>query len=196
MVPPMPTRLSLLTVLLLLSALLLAAGAAHASAAAPAADALALEEPFEGEGEEEDEEGEGEEACDEAWVEFELGEISEVEAQEICREVADERRKRNARGSSAPEECVLRSAHASAVVDDKTDKLKLTLGYTTYEPVGAKIEIGNFATLHRQLGRSGVLRLVKSLPGNRPPNRLVVRIQLPSVKRAECPSRRLVLFPR
>jgi hypothetical protein len=192
----MPTRLSLLIVLLLLSALLLAAGAAHASAAAPATDALALEEPFEGESEEEDEEGEDEEACDEAWVEFDLGEISEAEAEEICREVADERRKRNARGSSAPEECVLRSAHANAAVSDKSNKLKLTLGYTAYEPVNATISVGHIATLHRHLGRSGVLRLVKSLPENQHLKRLVVRIQLPSVRRGGCPSRRLVLFPR
>ena len=54
----------------------------------------------------------------------------------------------------------LRSArgHASA----GRNKLKLTIGYTTNEPVTAKIQIHGLGTFKRHLGKSGVLRLTRS----------------------------------
>ena len=182
----MPNRLSLLSFLLLLSCLLLAAPGAHGAASAPVASPSAIEEGFEDfEAELEEEEEEVEVSCEEAEVEFELGEIDATEAEEICREAAESRKKKDAgRGSSAPEECILRSAHAHAAVNEKSGKLKLTLGYTAYEPVGARIEVrkgsSRIATLHRRLGRSGVLRIVKNLGDAKAPKRLVVRLAVPA----------------
>lgn len=191
----MSRRLPLLAVLLL-ATLLLAAGAAHGSPiASAAAEGYAFEEPLEEELSEEIEEVETE--CDRAHEEADEGERGRAEAEEICEEAAEESSESTDNPSGqAPEECILRSAHANAVVNDKSNKLKLTLGYTTYEPVAAKIKVGNIAKLQRQLGRSGVLRFVKPLRIHQHLSRLVVRIDLPSVKRAGCPSRRLVLFPR
>jgi hypothetical protein len=46
-------------------------------------------------------------------------------------------------------------------------RLKLTLGYTTYEPAETKIELDHSSdrlmSLRRHLGRSGVIRLVRTL---------------------------------
>jgi hypothetical protein len=185
---PMPSKLPVLLALLLLAGLLFAAGAGHA-ATGPLTIPLALEEEPEYE-----EEGEYEESeCEIAEVEFELGELEQAEMDEICAEEAS--KSKRGKGSTAPEECILRSAHGHAAINDKSNKLKLTIGYTAYEPVGAKVKVGNLATVKRQLGRSGVLRFVKAL-GEKEPKRLVINIKLPSVKRAGCPSRRLVLFPK
>ena len=96
----------------------------------------------------------------------------------------------------APEECILRSAHGQAVASDKGDKLKLTIGYTTYEPAAASLTIGHLGTVHRHLGRSGVLRLVEDLHGHDSPKHLSVQIDIPSAKSARCPFRRLALSPR
>jgi hypothetical protein len=46
--------------------------------------------------------------------------------------------------------------------------MRLTLGYTTYTPAAATVEYGakkdpHLGAVHRQLGRSGVLRLSKHL---------------------------------
>jgi hypothetical protein len=186
---PMANRLPLLSFLLLLSCLLLAAPGAHGAALESASSTPALEGDFEGLEAELEEESEGEEVeagCEEAEVEFELGEISEAESEEICREAAESREKKGGRRGSAgtPEECILRSTHAHAAVNEKRDTLKLTLGYTAYEPVGARIEVrkgsSRIATLHRQLGRSGVLRIVKSLGDGKAPKRLVVRLAVPA----------------
>lgn len=194
----MPNKLHLLAVPLILALLLFAVSAAHAAPLGPSATPLAFEEEFAAE--EEGEESEGSEfeegACEEAEEEFDEGELSAGEVKEICEEEAAERRKKAAGpGAPAPEECILRSAHANASLVAHDEKLKLTIGYTTYEPVTAKLEIGDLATIHRHLGRSGVLRQVESLHGDNPPKQISVRIELPG-KSAGCPFRRLVLVPR
>lgn len=190
-------RLPILVVLLALSGLLLA-GAAHAAQPAPGTTPLAFEE--EGAGEEEGEEGEEgfeEGACEEAEEELDEGELSAGEVKEICEEEAAERRKKAASpGTVASEECVLRSAHGQAVTPGKGDKLKLTIGYTTYKPAAALLKIGRLGTVHRHLGHSGVLRLVEGLHGHDSPKHLSVQIDIPSARSAGCPFRRLVLYPR
>lgn len=143
----------------------------------PAVLALEDEEP-EAEAAADEVEEEGFEACEEPEEGFE--ECEEVEAQ-----AARSRR----------EECLLRSARAHASLDGRGTKLKLTIGYTAYEPTKAKIKVGQIATLQRHLGRSGVVRITKKL-GARSGKRLVVIIELPSARNAGCPFRRLVLFPR
>jgi hypothetical protein len=196
---PMPNKLQLLAVPLVLALMLFAVSAAHAAPLGPSATPLAFEEEFAGEEEgEENEAGEFDEgACEEAEKEFDEGELSTGEVKEICEEEAAERRKRAAGpGAPAPEECILRSVHAQASLISHDEKLKLTIGYTAYEPIAARLEIGHIATIHRHLGRSGVLRQVESLHGDNPPKQLAVQIDIPSAKKAGCPSRRLVLFPR
>jgi hypothetical protein len=84
----MPARLPLLTVLLL-SALLLAAGAAHGAPALPRLQVFAAEEePFEDEVEAEEEETE----CDSAYEEADEGVLTEEEAEQICEEEDTEAR--------------------------------------------------------------------------------------------------------
>ncbi len=185
-------RLPILVVLLALSGLLLT-GAAHAAPLVPGTTPLAFEEELsaeEDEGEDESEEG----ACEEAEEEFDEGELSAAEVKEVCDEEAAERRKKAA--ARASEECVLRSAHGAATTSGQGDKLKLTIGYTTYEPAAASLKIGRLGTVHRHLGRSGVLRLVEDLHGHDGPKQLSVQIDIPSAKSAGCPFRRLVLSPR
>jgi hypothetical protein len=195
----MPSKLQLLAVPLVLAILLFAVSAAHAAPVGPSATPLAFEEEFAAD-EEENEEGEAEfeeGACEEAEEEFDEGELSGAEVKEICDEEAAERRKKAVGpGSPAPEACILRSAHGTAVTSGKGDKLKLTIGYTTYEPAAASLKIGHFDTVHRHLGRSGVLRLVEDLHGHDGPKHLSVQIDIPSAKSAGCPFRRLVLSPR
>jgi len=86
-------------------------------------------------------------------------------------------------GSVAPQECLLRSAHTHAAVNAAGDKLKLTIGYTAYEPVGAKVEVrkgsDRIATKSLRLSRSGVLRIVKNLGEGKAPKQLVVRLAVP-----------------
>lgn len=190
-------RLPILVILLVLSSLLLA-GAAHATQLDPGATPLTFEEELAAEEEGEEDEGEFEEgACEEAEEEFDEGELSAGEVKEICEEEAAERRKKAANpGTVAPEECILRSAHGQAVTSGKNDKLKLTIGYTTYEPAAASLKIGHLDTVHRHLGRSGVLRLVEDLHGHDSPKQVSVQIDIASTKSAGCPFRRLVLSPR
>lgn len=136
--------------------------------------------------------GEEEEEAEAAAEEIEE-ECEEVEEGfEECEEVESEA----ARAASAREECVLRTARAHASVDRSGRKLKLTIGYTTYEPAKARIKVGNLATLQRHLGRSGVLRVTKKLSAKQSGKRIVIRIDLPSARSAGCPFRRLVLSPR
>ena len=195
----MPSKLQLLAVPLALATLLFAVSAAHAAPVAPIVTPLAFEEEFSAD-EEEGEEGEAEfeeGTCEEAEEEFEEGELSGAEAKEICDEEAEERRKKAANpGTVAPEECILRSAHGQAITSGNDDKLKLTIGYTTYEPAGASLKIGQLGTVRRHLGRSGVLRLVEDLHGHDGPKHLSVQIDIPSAKSAGCPFRRLLLSPR
>lgn len=181
----MPSRLPLLFLLLLLSGLLLAAAGAQGASAGTLASTSALEENFESLEDELEEEGEeeGEYTCEEAEAEFELGEIDEAEAGEICREAAESRgKKKSGSRSGAPQECILRSAHTHAAVNG--DKLKLTIGYSAYEPAGAKVEVrkgsSRIATMRRQLGRSGVLRIVTNLGNDETPKRVVVRLAVPT----------------
>jgi hypothetical protein len=209
---------------LLAFALLLGAVAAQAAPAASSPAPVALEEEIELEGEEageagryrefeaeglaefeaeEEEEAEieleedatAEEECEEATEEFEEGEVDREELEEGCQR----QHKRSAHGEP-PEKCVLRSAHGHAAVDARNNALKLTIGYTTYEPTNATIDIGqgasHVASLHRQLGDSGVIHTVEHLRQSQTARRLVVEIRIPSAESAGCPSRRLVLFPR
>lgn len=185
---------------LILAALLLGVRSAQATpqVAGPAplsVEELGFEEELEGE---EDEFGEAE--CEIAQEEAAEGELSKAEADEICSQSSGSKTQKAGPSSAAPEECILRSAHGHAAVEGQGAKLKLTIGYTAYEPVGATIEIGkgssHIATLHQHLGRSGVVRTVKSLRDDDAPKRLVVGIELPSSEGVGCPFRRLVLFPR
>lgn len=192
----MPNKLQLLAVPLILAFMLFAASVAHAVPLAPNIAPLAFEEEFAAE--EEGEEVEVEEgACEDAEEELDEGELSAGEVKETCEEEAAERRKAAANPRTvAPQECILRSAHGQAVTSGNGDKLKLTIGYTTYAPAAASIEIGHLGTVHRHLGRSGVLRLVEDLHGHGGPKHLSVQIEIPSAKSAGCPFRRLELSPR
>jgi hypothetical protein len=191
----MPNRLPVLFALLLLSGLLLAAAGAQGATAGPVASASVFEEEFEdleGELEEESEEEATEGECETAREEAAEGELGLAEADEICAEVTEAgkrnksagKKKNAASGSVAPEECLLRSAHAHAAVNATGDKLKLTIGYTTYEPLSAKVEVrkgsSRIATKSLRLGRSGVLRIVKNLGKAETPKRIVVRLAVPS----------------
>jgi hypothetical protein len=185
----MPNRLPVLFVLLLLSGLLLAAAGAQGASAGPAASSSALEEEFES-FEDELEEGEtGEEAaeteCEIAREEADEGELGPAEVDEICAEAAEAgKRKKTGSGSVAPQECLLRSAHAHAAVNAAGDKLKLTIGYTAYEPVAAKVEVrkgsSRLTAKSLRLGRSGVLRIVENLGKAEAPKRVVVRLAVPN----------------
>ncbi len=206
---------------LLVFALLLGAVAAQAAPAASSPGPVALEEEIELDGEEAaaeaaryrefeaegldefeaeeeeiaaEEEETAEEECEEATEEFGEGEIDREELEEDC----ERQRKRSAHGEP-PEKCVLRSTHGHAAFDTRSKALKLTIGYTTYEPTSATIDIGqgasHVASLHRQLGDSGVIHTVEHLRQGQTVRRLVVEIRIPSAESAGCPSRRLVLFP-
>jgi hypothetical protein len=73
-------------------------------------------------------------------------------------------------GFSPAEDCYLRTATARVVAYPDREMMRLTLGYTTYAPAAATVEFGakkdpHLGTVHRRLGRSGVLRLSKHLAG-------------------------------
>jgi hypothetical protein len=130
--------------------------------------------------------------------------LAELEAEEEDEEwegweeeVAEEWEEEEAEAGATQHECPLRSARAHAVT--KPDKLKLTIGYTTYEPFNARVEIKQGSTridsVQRHFERSGVLRLSSKLSEQRKGARFIVRIK-PAPGGSECPSRRLVLFPR
>lgn len=152
---------------LVLAVLLLGVKSAPALPPATASASAELEEEFEfEEGEQE------EEACEVAEGELEEGELSEAEAERICEENDGEDKKKAAASDSvAPEECLLRSAHARLVASDSRKGVRLTVGYTAYEPTAATIDYrleGGKGSLHlgaakRHLGRSGVIRLTKTL---------------------------------
>lgn len=191
----MPNRLPVLFVLLLLSGLLLAVAGAQGASAGPVASTSALEEEFESledELEEEESEGEAVEAeCETAREEADEGELGPDEVEEICAEATEAGKgkkkagKKNAGSASvAPQECLLRSANSHAAVNAAGDKLKLTIGYTAYEPVEAQVEIrkgsSRIATKSLRLARSGVLRIVKDLGRAEAPKRIVVRLAIPN----------------
>jgi hypothetical protein len=136
------------------------------------------------------EEGEWEEECVEGGEEEDEEESSEAtEAEEeSCEEAGD--------SEAGPlDGCPLRSARAHAATSH--DKLKVTLGYTTDEPVAARIQIRIGSTrvgsFERHLGRSGVLRFsekVDKTHGRR------VTVQIDPAGGAGCPSRLLALASR
>jgi hypothetical protein len=129
-----------------------------------------------------EEEAATEEECVEEAEELEA---DSEEAEEVCAE-SDETE------SDAASGCPLRSAHAHAATPHH--KLKVTVGYTSSEPVTAKIQIQAGAraeTFTRHLGRSGVLRFTEKL-GDRHGDQVVVRIQPTGA--SECSPRRLALF--
>jgi hypothetical protein len=156
---------------LVLAGLLLAVKTAHATPAGPTIVPLAFEEEFELEDEGEGE-GNSEDECAEATKEFEEGDLEEADLEDICEEAEDQDKKRAAGpGAVAPEECLVRSARARVVAYATHNTVRLTVGYTTYEPTTATIEYdltGGKGSLHlgtekRHLGRSGVLRVTTNL---------------------------------
>lgn len=129
---------------------------------------------------EEEDESEGE--C----VETEDEEAEETE--EECEAEAEDA------GFSAAEDCYLRTATARVVAYPDREMMRLTLGYTTYTPAAATVEYGakkdpHLGTVHRQLGRSGVLRLSKHLAGKQmtkleTSGRFTVTVHVPEAPRA------------
>jgi hypothetical protein len=84
------------------------------------------------------------------------------EADEECEAEADDA------SFSPAEDCYLRTARARVVAFPDRNTMRLTLGYTTYAPASATVEYGatrdpRLGTVHRRLGRSGVVRLSKHL---------------------------------
>jgi len=148
---------------LILAALLFGVKSAQASSPLPPFIPLAFEEENEAEF--------AEEECAIAEEEVEEGELSKAESDEICREAEDESRKTASGSNTAPEECLLRSAHARLVADDSPGGVRLTVGYTTYEPTPATVDFSarggkgllHLGTAKRHLGRSGVIRLAEAL---------------------------------
>lgn len=106
-----------------------------------------------------------EEGEDESEGECAEGEDEEFEeAEEECEAEAEDA------GFSPAEDCYLRTATARVVAYPDRETMRLTLGYTTYAPAAATVEYGakkdpHLGTVHRRLGRSGVLRLSKHLAG-------------------------------
>ncbi|HEU4904501.1 MAG TPA: hypothetical protein VFT19_00065 [Solirubrobacterales bacterium] len=128
--------------------------------------------------------------CEIAEEEAEEGEITQAEANALCKEVQDFA---DAGRSSAAEKCPIRSARAHVSV--RRNRLKLTIGYTTSSPVSAAIQIRKLGTFKRHLGKSGVLRFTRRINRKLSKRQLKIRFRLSSGS-AGCPSRRLVLFPR
>jgi hypothetical protein len=180
---------------LALTALLLAAGTAYATALATPAPAAAEEELEvieETEGSPEEEAAEEAEAgsCEEAHEERAEGEITRDEERAIC-EVEREEERRGQAGGVHSGQCPLRSARAHAA--SRHDTLKVTLGYTAYEPFEASIQLlPHLGSVKRHLNRAGILRFTKQL-GSRHPHKLVLKLR--PVGSAGCPSPRLVLLP-
>ena len=178
----MPSTLRLLTVPLALAALLLVASTSQAASADPEIAPLA----FEDEAFEVEEEGEFElEECEAAEEEFEEGLLAAAEVDLFC-EADGGASAAAGKGKSA---CALRSARARAV--EKRNKLRVTVGYTTNEPTGATIEVRagskRIASVHRRLGKSGVLRITKDL-GKKKANRVVIRIKVSSCAKLQTES--------
>ncbi len=179
---------------LLLFALLIGGQPAWAASTLPAHTLFAFEEAFEAEEEGEGEEGEGEgeetalelaeEECGSAEVEFELEEISKAEADAICKEAKQAAKEEEAkRGTAGSSQCALRSAHAHAV--DRGGSLKVTVNYTTTDPIAATIEVlagaKHIVSVHHHLGSSGAIHISKKL-GKRKVTRITVRFKTPSCK--------------
>lgn len=158
---------------LILAALLLGVKSVQAATPAPGPtpppfEKLAFEEELEGE---ENETEFAEDECEIAREEVEEGELSKAEGDEVCREAANEGGKTASGSNTAPEECLLRSVNARLLADDSPGGVRLTVGYTTYEPTAATVGFSarggkgalDLGTAKRHLGRSGVVRLSKAL---------------------------------
>jgi len=174
-------RIRLLLPLLLL-AIFVASQTAHALADAeepslPLSVAIQMSE------EETEDGGEGE--C----VENEDEEVEDSEeAEEECEAEAEDA------GFSPAEDCYLRTATARVVAYPDRKMMRLTLGYTTFASTAATVEYGakkdpRLGTVHRQLGRSGVLRLSKHLAGKQmdkveDSGRFTVTVHVPEAPRA------------
>jgi hypothetical protein len=134
---------------------------------------------------EEEDEGETEGECAES--EDEEVEGAE-EAEEECEAEAEDA------GFSPADDCYLRTAQAQVIAYPDREMMRLTLGYTTYTPAAATVEFGaekdpHLGTVHRQLGRSGVLRLSKHLAGKQmtkveTSGRFTVTVHVPEAPRA------------
>jgi len=131
---------------------------------------------------EEEDEGETEDECIDSEAE------DSEEAEEECEAKAEDA------GFSPAEDCYLRTATARVVAYPDREMMRLTLGYTTYTPAAATVEYGakkdpHLGTVHRQLGRSGVLRLSKHLAGKQmskveTSGRFTVTVHVPEAPRA------------
>lgn len=150
------SRIRLALPLVLLFSILVASQSANAeteTAAMPLDVAVQLSE------EEDEAEFEGE--CTES--EGEEGEDTE-DAEEECEAEAEA----EDAGFSPAEDCYLRTAKARVVAYPNREMMRLTIGYTAFTPAVATVEYGakkdpRLGSVHRQLGRSGVLRLSKHL---------------------------------
>jgi hypothetical protein len=187
----MPSTLRLLTVPLALAVLLLTVSTTHAAPPLPGFAPLALEDEFEEELEAAEEGKFVEGECEIAEEELEEGVLTPGDVEALCAEA-----EAGTGAASSAGKCPLRSTNGHAAI--KGNKLKLTIGYTAFEPVNATIEVRNGSiqgAYKRHLGHSGVLRFTKPLRGKKPKKRTEVHIKLMKGG-AGCPSRRLVLFPR
>jgi hypothetical protein len=99
-----------------------------------------------------------------AWEEecIEGGEEELEEEAEECEAEAEDT------SFSPAEDCYLRTARARVVAYPARNRMRLTLGYTTFEPARATVEYRaangrRLGTATRNLGRSGVVRLSKHL---------------------------------
>lgn len=148
-----------------IATLLAALGLATFPAAVPATPTSSLPAPIGFAAFDEEEEWELEEECFED--EFEV----------FCEEEPEEVR-------PATTECPLRSTNAHAAA--KHGRLKVTVGYTTWRPTTATIQVGRgptgLGTSKRRLGHSGVLRFVGTLRTHHG-KRLRLSIRVPSVGR-------------
>lgn len=110
------------------------------------------------------------------------------ESEEECEAEAEDA------GFSPAEDCYLRTATARVVAYPDREMMRLTLGYTTYTPATATVEYGakndpHLGTVHRRLGRSGVLRLSKHLASEQmtkveTSGRFTVTVHVPEAPRA------------
>jgi hypothetical protein len=159
------------------------APAAAAAKAAPRIDPLRSAEEFEYEYEEEESAAE---ECSEARQEAAAGEIDQEELEEYCEPVEE-----GGKAASRPA-CPLRSARAHASL--RNDTIKVTLGYTAYQPFEAQIRLSpGIGTVDRHLSRTGTVRITHRL-GRRSPGTVFVRLR--DARAPGCPARRLVIHPR
>jgi hypothetical protein len=134
-----------------------------------------------------EEEGETDGECTEGEAEDEEAEGAE-EVEEECEAEAEDA------GFSPSDDCYLRTATARVVAYPDREMMRLTLGYTTYTPAPATVEFGakkdpHLGTVHRRLGRSGVLRLSKHLAEGQmskveTSGRFTVTVHVPEAPRA------------